>query len=152
WVIRSVVALLAVVAYSLWRLLCTRLHHLALCCPHCSQRITQALYQCQACQAEQQALAPNTAGLLTHRCTACHAPLPTLDFLGRKKLLRLCPACHHPLFPDLGSGVPIPIALIGAPASGKTSWLTSTLITLTKPPHQDRRKAPTLPPHNPRSL
>jgi GTPase SAR1 family protein len=92
-------------------------------CPYCYKEMPIATYLCPSCEAEHTRLWPSGYGLLAHRCIRCKTALPTLDRLGRDRLVRVCPACRHTLPDGIGDGAGIHIALVGATAAGKTSYL-----------------------------
>lgn len=105
-------------------------HHYFAPCPHCYQRIEMPIHVCPTCQARHPRLRPNLYGLLTHRCRSCRTRLPTLDILGRKRLVRLCPSCLHVLNDSIARSASCHIALVGASASGKTSYLVRAIHVL----------------------
>ncbi len=83
-------------------------------------------------------LRPGIYGLLYHTCRhenhkGNHQKLPTLDMLGRGNeeksgLKRLCGNCKRPLIHRSGLEMPVyPVALFGAPNSGKTVYLHQTI-------------------------
>jgi GTPase SAR1 family protein len=110
---------------------CWNLFHSYLApCPHCYQRIEMSIYVCPTCRTRHPRLRPGLYGLLTHRCRSCRTRLPTLDILGRKRLARLCPSCLHVLNDAVGRSVSCHIALVGASASGKTSYLIRAIHAL----------------------
>jgi hypothetical protein len=116
--------------YWIYRLLFTRITHVALHCPSCYSTLRQPIYLCASCEGEHPALHPSSYGVFAHRCRTCQTRLPTLDILGRERLKRICSSCHRSLSPILGTGIPVHIPLIGGPATGKTSLLTGALTNL----------------------
>jgi len=104
-----------------------RTRSIPLCCPHCYQAMPIPIYLCPTCGAEHSRLWPNGYGLLAHRCIRCKTSLPTLDVLSRHRLASLCPWCHHGLPPRLAESAGVHIALVGATAAGKTSYLMTAI-------------------------
>jgi hypothetical protein len=96
-------------------------------CPACYRTMPLPAHLCPTCQTEHARLQPGIFGVLSHRCKKCETRLPTLDLLGRRQLARICPHCHDALSGDLGRGPAIHIALVGAGAAGKTSYLVAAL-------------------------
>jgi hypothetical protein len=108
------------------------LHYYFFPCPYCYQSIVRPVYTCPTCKAKHARLQPGLYGILTHRCRSCRHLLPTLDVLGRKRLERLCPSCQHPLSGAIGRGASVHIALVGAAAAGKTSFLVQAMAALSE--------------------
>jgi hypothetical protein len=74
-------------------------------------------------------------GLFFHTCQHDNEQtrLPTMDFLGRKKLPRLCRHCKRPVvLSSFGELPERPIAIVGAPSSGKTLFLRQAIRALHK--------------------
>ncbi len=118
---------LCIAFFSVINMLYMRIHHIYLRCPACYKEIALSIYLCPSCQMEHTQLRPGTYGVLWQRCSKCATKLPTLDVLGRKKLTCICPHCHHTLNSDIGKGTDIHIAIVGAAATGKTTYLLTTL-------------------------
>jgi hypothetical protein len=82
-------------------------------------------------------LLPSFYGIFHHTChhdgDNVDQRLPTLDVLGRSKLRRLCGRCRRPLVhSSLGELSEWPIALVGAPGSGKTVLMVQAVRELRK--------------------
>lgn len=99
-------------------------------CPHaeCGQSIYLPVYLCQ-CTSKHYRLIPNKHGIYKHQC-ACGRTLPA-TFRGRKllpdsdKLAASCPHCEQSLLSDTGQEVAVSIGLVGAPHSGKTTYMAA---------------------------
>ena len=100
-------------------------------CPACYRAVAAPEYHCPQCQTVHiPPLRSNTYGMLWHRCHACRARLAALDLVGRRRLPRACPHCHAALPSGIGGERQVHIALAGASAAGKTSYLLTELHTL----------------------
>lgn len=93
-------------------------------CPHpfCYEKIALPVYACPSCGERHRRLSPNGMGAFRHVCR-CGARLPTTIPLGRYRLTAFCPHCHGRLPERIGRVRVEPLAFIGGPAAGKTTFM-----------------------------
>ncbi|MQY09544.1 TRAFAC clade GTPase domain-containing protein [Actinomadura macrotermitis] len=93
-------------------------------CPHpfCYEKIALPVYECPGCQARHPHLTPGAAGAFLHVCR-CGTRLPTTVPLGRFRLSAYCPHCGGRLPERIGRVRVEPLAFVGGPSAGKTTFM-----------------------------
>lgn len=107
-----------------------KVHGLFNICRHCHQRIDLPIYRCPQCGTEFPRLISSVKfGPFFRRCR-CGEYLPASRFFGRNKLPSWCP--HHNCRQPLQSQdvVPVAIAVLGGPSSGKSHFMIDSLYLL----------------------
>jgi hypothetical protein len=111
------------------RIYCT-IHLIVSHCPNCQHKFSIPVYICPKCKTEHDRLRPGFYGILSRRCT-CGKQLPTTFFNGRQKLEARCPHCNCDI-KDGGLHASWCIPVVGGPSSGKTCYITMTMMSLGK--------------------
>ncbi|MBW8485453.1 zinc ribbon domain-containing protein [Actinomadura parmotrematis] len=93
-------------------------------CPHpfCYEKIALPEYACPNCGTRHRRLVPNTGGAFRHVCR-CGTRLPTTVPLGRFRLSAFCPHCGGKLPDRIGRVRVEPLAFVGGPSAGKTTFM-----------------------------
>ncbi len=107
-----------------------KVHGLFNICRHCHRRIDLPIYRCPRCGTEFPRLISSVKfGPFFRRCQ-CGEYLPASRFFGRNDLPSLCPhpACRQSL--QSQDVVPVSIAVLGGPSSGKTHFVMDALYLL----------------------
>lgn len=138
----AIVALVAAVAWAFsWALILTlraadeirrRVRHASYECPTDHERFSLPVYVCPACSAEHARLVPGRWGIFKRECRCGQTALPTTVIGGRQKVPQQCPSGHF-MSGFLGFAENLPVAIVGGPSSGKSSFLAGALIELDRP-------------------
>ncbi|MEI8372628.1 MAG: hypothetical protein WCJ35_07320 [Planctomycetota bacterium] len=100
-------------------------------CPNCHRRGVP-LFRCSnsTCNNLIRDLRPSAYGIFRARCGKCGATLPTADIFGRLALQKVCarPECSKDLDESgLGHHAEFHIGIIGAPSSGKSNMMLTSI-------------------------
>lgn len=98
-------------------------------CPHDHERFPIPVYVCPSCGAEHRRLVPGRWGVLRRECSCGSAALPTMVLNGRQRIPQQCPS-GHPMSGLIGYAENLPVALVGGPSSGKTTFLAAASMEL----------------------
>ncbi len=109
-----------------------RVRHASYECPMDHERFSLPIYVCPACGAEHARLVPGRWGILRRECSCGKTALPTAVVNGRQRVPQRCPS-GHPMSGFLGFAENLPIAIVGGPSSGKSTFLAGALIELDDP-------------------
>lgn len=101
-------------------------------CPTDHERFSLPVYVCPACGAEHARLVPGRWGIFKRECECRRTALPTTVINGRQRVPQQCPS-GHPMSGFLGFAENLPIAIVGGPSSGKSTFLAGALIELDQP-------------------
>ena len=125
----SVASIFIGIIILLDRIYCT-IHLIVSHCPNCQHKFSIPVYVCPKCRTKHDRLHPGFYGILSRRCT-CGKQLPTTFFNGRQKLEARCPHCNCDI-KDGGLHASWCIPVVGGPDSGKTCYITMTMMSLEK--------------------
>lgn len=138
----ATVALVAAVAWAVsWALILAlraadeirrRVRHASYECPADHERFSLPVYVCPACSAEHERLVPGRWGIFKRECRCGQTALPTTVIGGRQKVPQQCPSGHF-MSGFLGFAENLPVAIVGGPSSGKSSFLAGALMELDRP-------------------
>jgi len=109
-----------------------RVRHASYECPADHERFALPVYLCPACGAEHHRLVPGRWGIFRRECECGETALPTTVIAGRQKVPQQCPA-GHPMSGFLGFAENLPVAIIGGPSAGKSTFLAGALVELDAP-------------------
>ncbi len=109
-----------------------RVRHASYECPTDHERFALPVYVCPACGAEHRRLVPGRWGIFKRECKCGLAALPTTVITGRQKVPQQCPA-GHPMSGFLGFAENLPVAIVGGPSAGKSTFLAGALVELESP-------------------
>jgi Double-GTPase 2 len=109
-----------------------RIRHASYECPMDHERFSLPVYVCPFCGAEHKRLVPGRWGILKRECRCGKTALPTAVINGRQRVPQRCPS-GHPMSGFLGFAENLPIAIVGGPSSGKSTFLAGALIELDDP-------------------
>jgi hypothetical protein len=109
-----------------------RIRHASYECPMDHERFSLPIYVCPSCGAEHKRLVPGRWGILKRECRCGKTALPTAVINGRQRVPQRCPS-GHPMSGFLGFAENLPIAIVGGPSSGKSTFLAGALIELEDP-------------------
>jgi hypothetical protein len=109
-----------------------RIRHASYECPVDHERFALPVYVCPACGAEHERLVPGRWGILKRECACGKTALPTAVINGRQRVPQKCPS-GHPMSGFLGFAENLPVAIVGGPSSGKSTFLAGALIELDDP-------------------
>jgi hypothetical protein len=98
-------------------------------CPTDHERFALPVYICPACGAEHKRLVPGRWGILKRECKCGKTALPTTVIRGRQRIPQRCPSGHS-MSGFLGYTENLPIAIVGGPSAGKSTFLAGALIEL----------------------
>jgi len=101
-------------------------------CPADHERFALPVYVCPACGAEHRRLVPGRWGIFKRECSCKQTALPTTVIGGRQRVPQQCPA-GHPMSGFLGFAENLPIAIVGGPSAGKSTFLAGALVELESP-------------------
>jgi hypothetical protein len=101
-------------------------------CPTDHERFALPVYLCPACGAEHHRLVPGRWGIFKRECGCGQTALPTTVITGRQKVPQQCPA-GHPMSGFLGFAENLPVAIVGGPSAGKSTFLAGALVELDSP-------------------
>lgn len=130
-----VVGVIAGISWVLiWLLRCAdgvrrRVRHASYECPTDHERFALPVYLCPACGAEHRRLVPGRWGIFRRECGCGQTALPTTVLTGRQKVPQQCPV-GHPMSGFLGFAENLPIAIVGGPSAGKSTFLAGSLLEL----------------------
>ncbi len=109
-----------------------RVRHASYECPTDHERFALPVYVCPACGAEHHRLVPGRWGIFKRECSCEKTALPTTVIGGRQRVPQQCPA-GHPMSGFLGFAENLPIAIVGGPSAGKSTFLAGALVELESP-------------------
>lgn len=109
-----------------------RIRHASYECPVDHERFSLPVYVCPSCGAEHVRLVPGRWGILKRECSCGKTALPTAVINGRQRVPQRCPS-GHPMSGFLGFAENLPVAIVGGPSSGKSTFLAGALIELDDP-------------------
>lgn len=109
-----------------------RVRHASYECPTDHERFALPVYLCPACGAEHHRLVPGRWGIFKRECGCGDTALPTTVIAGRQKVPQQCPA-GHPMSGFLGFAENLPVAIVGGPSAGKSTFLAGALVELESP-------------------
>jgi Double-GTPase 2 len=109
-----------------------RVRHASYECPTDHERFSLPVYVCPACGAEHARLVPGRWGIFKRECRCGQTALPTTVIGGRQKVPQQCPSGHF-MSGFLGFAENLPVAIVGGPSSGKSSFLAGALMELDRP-------------------
>jgi hypothetical protein len=101
-------------------------------CPTDHERFPLPVYVCPACGAEHLRLVPGRWGIFKRECRCEQTALPTTVIGGRQRVPQRCPS-GHPMSGLLGYAENLPVAIVGGPSSGKSTFLAGALVELESP-------------------
>ncbi len=101
-------------------------------CPSDHERFALPVYLCPACGVEHHRLVPGRWGIFKRECQCGQTALPTTVIAGRQKVPQQCPA-GHPMSGFLGFAENLPVAIVGGPSAGKSTFLAGALVELDAP-------------------
>jgi len=104
------------------------IHSIATHCPNCQEKFILPAYVCN-CGKIHDRLRPGVYGIFNRKCL-CDQILPTTFLNGRQKLNAHCPVCDYNLTDGLQSSICIPV--VGGAHTGKTCYITMTMLSLMK--------------------
>lgn len=122
-----------------------KVHGLFNICRHCHRRIDLPVYRCPRCGTEFPRLISSVKfGPFFRRCQ-CGEFLPASRFFGRNELPSYCPhpGCRQPL--QSQDVVPVSIAVLGGPSSGKSHFVMDSLYLLINNVLPSMRRSCTIP-------
>jgi hypothetical protein len=109
-----------------------RVRHASYECPADHERFPLPVYVCPACGAEHRRLVPGRWGIFKRECRCGQTGLPTTVIGGRQRVPQRCPS-GHPMSGLLGYAENLPVAIVGGPSSGKSTFLAGALVELEAP-------------------
>lgn len=109
-----------------------RVRHASYECPTDHERFALPVYLCPACGAKHQRLVPGRWGIFKRECECGLTALPTAVITGRQRVPQQCPA-GHPMSGFLGFAENLPVAIVGGPSAGKSTFLAGALVELESP-------------------
>ncbi len=109
-----------------------RVRHASYECPTDHERFALPVYICPACGAEHSRLVPGRWGILKRECQCGRTALPTTVIRGRQRVPQRCP-WGHSMSGFLGYAENLPIAIVGGPSAGKSTFLAGALVELEDP-------------------
>jgi Double-GTPase 2 len=109
-----------------------RVRHASYECPIDHERFSLPVYVCPACSAEHERLVPGRWGIFKRECACGETALPTTVLRGRQRVPQQCPS-GHPMSGFLGFAENLPVALVGGPSAGKSTFLAGALLELEDP-------------------
>jgi hypothetical protein len=109
-----------------------RVRHASYECPTDHERFALPVYVCPACGAEHHRLVPGRWGIFKRECGCGKTALPTTVIAGRQRVPQRCPA-GHPMSGFLGFVENLPVAIVGGPSAGKSTFLAGALVELESP-------------------
>lgn len=109
-----------------------RVRHASYECPTDHERFALPVYVCPACGAEHHRLVPGRWGIFKRECGCGQTALPTTVITGRQKVPQQCPG-GHPMSGFLGFAENLPVAIVGGPSAGKSTFLAGALVELESP-------------------
>jgi Double-GTPase 2 len=109
-----------------------RIRHASYECPTDHERFALPIYLCPACGAEHHRLVPGRWGIFKRECKCGRTALPTTVIGGRQRVPQQCPAGHL-MSGFLGFAENLPIAIVGGPSAGKSTFLAGALVELESP-------------------
>jgi hypothetical protein len=109
-----------------------RVRHASYECPTDHERFALPVYVCPACGAEHKRLVPGRWGILKRECECGKTALPTTVIKGRQRVPQRCPSGHS-MSGFLGFAENLPIAIVGGPSAGKSTFLAGALVELEDP-------------------
>ncbi len=101
-----------------------------LVCPKCHSVLKRVGVKCPSCNVVYDNLYPTFRHFFYMECANCGEKLATTRLLGRTKYESYCLECHSPLGVNASEGKVVAIPIAGGRASGKTTFLMSSLKTL----------------------
>ncbi len=109
-----------------------RVRHASYECPEDHERFSLPVYICPSCGAEHARLVPGRWGIFKRECGCGKTALPTTVINGRQRVPQHCPS-GHTMSGFLGYAQNLPVAIVGGPSSGKSTFLAGALIELDDP-------------------
>lgn len=109
-----------------------RVRHASYECPTDHERFALPIYVCPGCGAEHRRLVPGRWGIFRRECRCGQTALPTTVIGGRQRVPQRCPS-GHPMSGFLGYAENLPIAIVGGPSAGKSTFLAGALVELDAP-------------------
>ncbi len=102
-----------------------------LVCPRCHSVLKRVNVKCPGCNNVFANLYPTYRHPLYMKCFACGSRLATTRLFGRTNYESFCPNCMAPLGLNASEGKVVAFPIAGGAASGKTTFLMSSLDALT---------------------
>ena len=102
-----------------------------LVCPKCHSVLKRVGVKCPVCNVVYDNLFPMYGHFFYMKCRQCGTKLATTRLFGRTKYESYCMECRSPLGVNASEGKVVAIPIAGGAASGKTTFLMSSLETLT---------------------
>jgi hypothetical protein len=109
-----------------------RVRHASYECPTDHERFSLPVYICPGCGAEHSRLVPGRWGILKRECECGKTALPTTVIRGRQRVPQRCP-WGHSMSGFLGFAENLPIAIVGGPSAGKSTFLAGALVEIENP-------------------
>jgi hypothetical protein len=109
-----------------------RVRHASYECPTDHERFSLPVYICPGCGAEHSRLVPGRWGILKRECECGKTALPTTVIRGRQRVPQRCP-WGHSMSGFLGFAENLPIAIVGGPSAGKSTFLAGALVEIESP-------------------
>ncbi len=100
-------------------------------CPRCHSVLKRVNVKCPGCNNVFANLYPTYGHPLFMKCFSCGSKLATTRLFGRANYESFCPSCMAPLGLNASEGKVVAFPIAGGAASGKTTFLMSSLGVLT---------------------